>query len=291
MPNAEGWIATDIKNGMGVVSLSEWRYFDDYVNEKFLGAPTYIFRGQASHTWSLQSRFDRIISIMKGPESEAEWARDRQLLSFRKAVRGRRGTNPPNMSDDNDWWALGQHYGLATPLLDFTESPFVALYFAFVEELNFEVDYRAVWALLGHAVDIKSAYASAEHELDILENRPRGLDDMPRSIDDFRAIWQRKKVHPILKIVNPDSDENARLVSQRGLFVRVPDSMTLEDWVEENFKDENRFCVLIKILIPNREREKILISLNRKNINHLSLFPDLYGASKYCNTALKIPNY
>ena len=43
-------------------------------------------------------------------------------------MKGRRGVNPEVYDSDIEWWALGQHYELATPMLDFTFSPYVATF-------------------------------------------------------------------------------------------------------------------------------------------------------------------
>ena len=40
----------------------------------------------------------------------------------------------------------------------------------------------------------------------------------------------------------------------------------------------------VKIEVPSSERASGLALLYRMNINHLSLFPDLYGSAKHCNT-------
>ena len=48
---------------------------------------------------------------------------------------------------DNDIWAFGRHYHLKTPLLDWSRSFFVALYFAF-EDLEPEQEkYRVIYQL------------------------------------------------------------------------------------------------------------------------------------------------
>ena len=49
--------------------------------------------------------------------------------------------------------------------------------------------------------------------------------------------------------------------------------------------------VLVKFTVPTGDREDCLRSLNRMNINHLSLFPDFYGASTFCNLNLEIASY
>ena len=44
-------------------------------------------------------------------------------------------------------WTIGQHYGLPTPLLDWTEVPYHAVYFIFYEKFKDEKGYRVVYAL------------------------------------------------------------------------------------------------------------------------------------------------
>lgn len=99
------------------------------------------------------------------------------------------------------------------------------------------------------------------------------------------------KVEPEVQLIRPLSDENQRLVNQGGLFTRAPAGKTLDQWIQENHNEDDKGYILIKILVPNKDRNGCLQNLNRMNINHLSLFPDLYGASKYCNLFSEIHKY
>ncbi|MEI2796372.1 FRG domain-containing protein [Pseudoxanthomonas sp. F11] len=159
--------------------------------------------------------------------------------------------------------AMQRIAGLATPLLDWTESPFAALYFAFDKEQAPATDRRAIWALGG--VSLKNKEITSSH---------KGPDSPP-----------------ILELIRPLQDENSRLVSQSGLFTKTPYGHTVESWVKEYFKDDGKYMTLIKIIIPNRDRPDCLKMLNKMNINHASLFPDLYGAGAHCNKRLQIDGY
>ena len=86
------------------------------------------------------------------------------------------------------------------------------------------------------------------------------------------------------------TDDNARLINQSGLFTRSPNGEDVTPFVQRLFGGKAS-AALIRVSIPNSERVTALLALNRMNINHLTLFPDLYGASVFCNLALEIEGY
>ena len=67
-------------------------------------------------------------------EDLREWARDtevRFLLHFREVASQFSMPDLPPVWDRLAWWELMQHHGVPTRLLDWTRSPFTALWFAF----------------------------------------------------------------------------------------------------------------------------------------------------------------
>ncbi|HKX17140.1 MAG TPA: FRG domain-containing protein, partial [bacterium] len=233
---------------------------------EFLDYWMYIFRGHTRANWRLESTLDRLLRSRGALRNRS--VRGEHYNRFLLAARGRRGPNPPYINEENGWWALGQHNGLATPLLDWTESPFVALFFAFEEIRLPATGFRAVWAL-----------------------HVPWVEEMSESLIRRRKRTGRRTKPSIVQVYRPMSDENARLVSQRGLFTRGPNGVPLEDWVRQTLKGNKRDTVLIKLQVPNVGRNDCLRFLNRMNINHLSLFPDMYGASRFCNFDLLIDLY
>jgi hypothetical protein len=92
------------------------------------------------------------------------------------------------------------------------------------------------------------------------------------------------------------SDENARLLSQRGLFTKsLFPGASIEETVRHCYAADTekgiQRIILVKISIPEVERAKCLRDLNKMNINSATLFPDLMGAAAYCAMKLDIDNY
>lgn len=262
MPRTRRWTEGTVNKGLIEIRLSSWKWFSDYVNQELLDYTTYIYRGHGNSTWKLEPTLDRVIKSPTSPK------RSYHLTSFKYAVRGRRGSNPSLMSGENDWWALGQHNGLLSPLLDWTESPFVALFFAMVDAKSTEGSNCCVWALSESIVNRNSKSIASAEAIDSVDGRK-----------------------PIVEIIRPLSDENSRLVNQRGLFSRGPNNMDLVQWIQKYHPEGDRTWDLMRVTIPKTGVDDCLRFLNRMNINYATLFPDLFGASHFCNTTLKITNY
>lgn len=262
MPRTPRWKEDEGTDGVGIIELSSWKYFHDYVYQEMLDFRHYVWRGHRCDNWILESTLDR--ALKEVPKTKQAAIRGAHLNNFKMAVRGRRGPNPRHIESENEWWAMGQHYGLYSPLLDWTSSPFVAAYFAFANEGAPQTRQRAIFAVTCASLLSKS-----------------------RSIEEAAAAGEKPG---IVEVVRPLADDNPRLVNQGGLFLRTPDNTDLESWVRSNFKGDENYIVM-KITVPNKDRIMALRSLNRMNINHLSLFPDLSGASQFCNTDLAIKDY
>jgi len=249
-----------MKHGVKRVITPNWDLFSSFVSGHFSDLTNYIYRGQTSSDWRLEPSLDRVLA--KSGSSDNKTLRNAHLERFKFAARGRRGSNPAKLENENDWWALGQHNGLATPLLDWTSSPYVAAYFAFSPNKEQDSERRVVFALSRAATQVANTR--------LMEKDGPGA--------------------PTLEFYRPLSDENPRLVSQGGLFTRAPDGVDIETWVQANLMNHPT-VVLYRIEIPEGERLTFLKNLNRMNINHLTLFPDIYGSAKYCNFSLEIRRY
>lgn len=250
MARTARWKEEDLPHGSLRITLSSWKYFHDFLQESLMQTKNYIYRGQEDDSWKLEPTLVRQCRINSHNKFDA--IKEEHLANFKFAVRGRASNLRDIINDEDELWALGQHHGLSTPLLDFTYSPYVAAYFAFCKT-NTTSKYRVIYAV---------SQFSVEHQL---------KDD--------------------LELYKPISDHNIRLLSQGGLFVKFKNENDIETILKKGFEATEAKIKLYIIKIPNKDRELCLKSLNSMNINHNSLFPDLYGSSIFCNTKLQIKKY
>jgi hypothetical protein len=236
--------------------LGGWGKFHKLVTDGRFERDSFAFRGQRRYDWDL------VPSLARGAAGGTFTRDDSQfhLESFRRAARGRKDADP-KLDAEDEMWALGQHHGLRTPLLDWTLSPYVALFFAFERG------------------DERSEKANTSRIVHILN-----LSKIKTLIEDLSVRGDPEH----LQIVQPIGDSNKRLLSQAGLFVLVPPGETVVSWIMTNDPDaagnpELLSEYLLKVHIDNKGREECLRALHRMNIHHASLFPDLTGSCSYSN--------
>ena len=263
-----------INGRIPVTKLEHWNQFTSFLDTDFCNRKTVelVFRGHRRYDWGLTptlARFNEQNTIDK-KLAEA------QLKLFRKAIRGRISDhslfNSGDKREDDELWAIGQHYGLKTPLLDWTYSPYVALFFAFAkadEAEETDNPYRAIYILN------KTAISDDEYFNDI-------------------------------RVLEPRKDDHGRLVNQAGLFIFSPNDLTIENKLIEVLgseeypdaelrnasQDEGEEPAILakyicKVFIKNVQQKACLKFLRRMNVHHASLFPDLIGAADYSNILIE----
>lgn len=257
------WPALDFQNNdidgrVPVCRVSNWQAFETLIAQErdSLGGGDRVYRGHRRFEWPLAGTLTREFDGGAIPPEVS----NKLLAKFRLAMRGRGIDLARITEDDNEIWAYGQHFGLATPLLDWTESPFVALFFAFAQE---------------------------DDDLEKL-NGSRAVFSLNRGLID--------ELVPDL-FFEPALGENARLVNQAGLFTVTPTgddnlvSVIIDAVIESGAIDPDKAeeiaRYIYKVHIPNTGRAECLAMLRRMNIHHANLFPDSSGASLYCNDWLR----
>lgn len=273
--NAFDILADDINGRIPVTRLENWQDFTNLLETEFFNQSKtqLIFRGHRRFDWNLMPTLGRVTESGIIDQQLA----DQQLDYFKRAVRGRLSDASLVMDEEEDeLWSVGQHHGLMTPLLDWTYSPYVALFFAFYKEDSEEEKdnpYRTVYVL----------------------NKTFVSDD---------------ELCPEIRMFEPRKDDHGRLVNQAGLFTFSPYGSTIENKLidtlgDNDFPDDELRSAslkiddagdvqdemvagvlakyICKIYIKNEGREGCMRHLRRMNVHHASLFPDLIGAAQYCN--------
>lgn len=174
-----------------------------------------------------------------------------------------------------EWLFLMQHFGVPTRLLDWTESPLVALYFA-VNGDSAESDKEDgnIWALL-----------PAKYNFEIPRLRPLVSVDIPcfgvdSILDDYRpdkmAMETMSNKFPVAAIAHR---QNERIMAQLGVFTIMHRDMTPLEDIASQF--------LVRLTIPAAAKSTLRAELKALRITQMTLFPELDSVASITKDLLK----
>lgn len=251
------------ENGVSALKLKS---FDEFKNvfAKLEKRRKYFWRGQRKD-WPLKSSSDRNSKIrFLYNFIDRQKILDIILRTFKKRLN--KLPKMPNI-EDNKIWAIGQHYGLPTPLLDWTANPYIAAYFAFYQRKETDDNkYRIVYAL---------------------NNTVRRLMAHPIEKRYVEFLYTSD-----LMIKNERNERNERLENQEGLFTKALNGIDIETNAVKKYcskRPTDKEIIFLKIFIPIILRDEVLKFLEtEKDITHSKLFPDYAGAVDICKIDLGI---
>lgn len=214
------------------------------------GALPIWFRGQTNYDWNLQPKNLRDVS-------RPEWDiigrfRQNATLLVERA--------PAN---DFDWLFLIQHHGGPTRLLDWSESPLIALWFA-VNDDKHPNDPGAMWCLLP---TVLNEYAGFRAEFD---GSIPSFTDTTLASHSPTAFQQEKRSHliPMAAIANRNS---GRIQAQQGVFTISHRAEGSVDKLPANYQSDHVW----RYVIPAMAKLKIQIQLKSLGFSRFQLFPEL----------------
>ncbi|MDN2581927.1 FRG domain-containing protein [Aquibium sp. ELW1220] len=250
-------------NTLETISVSNFNEFLEQIE---------CFQGERDASWyrgCVDITYKLIPSLFR--HAQKRTIEDLSILESQIAIRFVQRSQPfLNRTLQNDWdkLFLMQHYGVPTRLLDWSENPFVAAYFA-LSGSGQKLKDAALWMCDPIAWN-RSALQHISFSGGVLDES----SDQLRTYALGTPIAQMPK-QPIMVYGTYNSP---RIVAQRGGFALFGHSV---DEMEKVYKlDSFSKGSLRRIIIPKDKIIEIRESLFRKGFTESVVFPDLDGLSK-----------
>jgi len=229
-----------------------------------------IFRGQSDEAWHLESTLAR---RLRGRTTEGSIRRMTETLEHFFACLASIGKLPDKDMSARTKLEYARHHGVPSPLIDFTLSPYVALWMAFNGVRPWDADNVIVYALNVNG-------------LGILWQKHTGFP-----FDEFR--WSEREEqftdsYPvgILRYLEFPTSWNSRMLRQLGVFIydslqygHTTPFRDLEDFIEKGVDPQDERATLHKIVIPKATAPDVFARLELMAIDGTRLYDNHEGAA------------
>jgi hypothetical protein len=230
-------------------------------------ADPYWFRGEGDST------NDLLHSLYRHPTKKKKG----ELLDIERSLihRFKERSVPYLTANLNSVWEyvfLMQHYGVPTRLLDWTENPMIALFFALTSAQRDQTTGKylkdaAVWAFSPRLWNA-TVFAHVSYD-----RGPLSVSD--RLLKPYAPLSEDGEEPPALPAAIFGIHNSPRIVAQRGVFTIFGSNISpVQDiFMKENYNDN----ALVKYLIPPNEITVLLQKLLSTGYTEGMIFPGLDG--------------
>jgi len=247
------------------IALRDWNHFLALVAQITIGHPTrvaYIARGQADARWLLKPSLGRILQA--GQNLAAVHELERALLKdfLAQAHLHMADVHLGSQANILQKWAVMQHCGAPTRLLDWSASPYVAAYYAV--DSAWDLD-GAIWILHPHSLVNWAVESFPEF---------RGSGDFAQLLMSDTA--------PLAVMPWFSSSLTDRMTAQQGVFTvsinPLVEPITVLGELAKADNGSGELCR--KVVIPAALKPIFLRNLRAMNITANALFPGVDGLGR-----------
>lgn len=242
-------MAEPIKQRFQTFQVESFTQYMEYI-EELANYDLLLFRGQSCDKPLLPkiARLKESVTDLREFEKNIFSEFKRKCLPYLKTI----------ITNDWDLLALSQHYRLPTRLLDWTENPLTALWFACVKDIP-ENEHGVVWMFA------------------VPENCIIGVENNQSPFEGQRNL------------VYKPNHISERITSQAGWFT----SHTYVELEKQFITLETNYSkILTKLVIPSNLFPECRVKLNKMGINYSTVFPDMEGLCRHIEWSnLKLERY
>jgi hypothetical protein len=257
------------------IEFKNWNELKTFFGNK---NSSWCFRGQSNYNWKLTTTMDRVDIPFQELKNYKKIFEIHMIRDFKRHTEFHYD-KPYLTKTDFQIISLMQHHGAPSRLLDFTESPYIASFFA-VDNCE---DECAIYAI-NYMELLSSTRLLFETQLDDNSDEINGYKYSGSMSADgvFDKLVLGERQFQFVELVQPFSYFE-RLVNQQGVFLCQGDlEIDFEANLYANYliSLQKKYSPMYKIKIPSKWRMEILKDLDRMNINNGTLFPGLDGHFK-----------
>lgn len=232
----------------------------------------FAYRGQGADFGDgrLLSSLDRV------PIAGSDAHKARRRLEWRLWRKFERDA-PSNLALHDLWhlkdpfyrWALMRHLGIPTRLLDWTESVWIAAYFACTDAADQD---GCVWAFCRPQFELR-ADAAYKGETQRATAAHYPANDRPILLDEEYSPW-------VSQLMIEPSFPN--MLRQQGFFT-TGGRLDVDHWhaIQSVFSQDELRTMTRRVLIPKEFKPRLLDYINRMGINGMTLFAGIEGVVRF----------